>query len=699
MKATETQLLPFLEGKKQFVIPIYQRTYSWTQKQCEQLWKDIVRAGDSAEISAHFVGSIVYIQEGLYQGSGISQLLVIDGQQRLTTLSLVLLALAQYSEESADDLFFSSEEIREGYLLNKYGKDGKQYKLMLTQGDKDTLISLVKQTELPNSVSPRVIDNYRFFQQQMSRSEVDPNKIYQGISKLIVVDISLDRNHDNPQLIFESLNSTGLDLSQADLIRNYILMDLQPDEQERIYNNYWYRMEQSFGFANYSTYFDRFMRDYLTVKSRSGTIPNIGGVYDAFKAYVFGSQNQNTEDIVAEVYKYSKYFVKLAFSGEEDAEIQQAFSGINRLRVDVTYPLLLELYDDYETGNLSREDFLEILSLVESYVFRRLICGIPTNTLNKTFASFSREINKDDYLESVQAAFLLKDSYRRFPKEEEFWYEFTVRDIYNLRARNHLLDKLENHRRKERVNIESFTIEHVMPQNENLSPEWQEELGVEWEKVQAEYLHTVGNLTLTGYNSELSDRPFLEKRDMEGGFRDSPIRLNRSLANLEHWGKEQINQRAEKLADLAITIWKAPSLPSEILNGYKTSGVRGSRVYSIEDHRHHLHGTALDMFQRLRTRILNFDPSIQEEFTKRYIAYKTGTTFVEIEPQQNELRLALNMEFSEIADPKNLAKDVTGVEKPASGDVQIRMASQDQLEDVLELVSQAFELHREDGSE
>ena len=326
MKATETQLLPFLEGKKQFRIPIYQRTYSWTQKQCLQLWNDIIRAGEDQTVAGHFVGSIVYIQQGLYQGSGVPQLLVIDGQQRLTTLSLLLTALAESVESQHGELFFSSEEIREDYLLNKYGKNDQHYKLLLTQSDRDTLINLVEGTELPQVASPRVLNNFRFFQEQIQSNGVDPNTVYRGLGKLIIVDISLDRNHDNPQLIFESLNSTGLDLSQADLIRNYVLMGLMPDKQEEIYNNYWYRMEQSFGFENYSTHFDRFMRDYLTIKSESGTIPKIDQVYEAFKSYLHASHNTSVEDIVADVYKYSKYFVKMAFLREDDPSLDKPFT-------------------------------------------------------------------------------------------------------------------------------------------------------------------------------------------------------------------------------------------------------------------------------------------------------------------------------------------------------------------------------------
>lgn len=586
MKATETPFLPFLEGKKQFRIPIYQRTYSWTLKQCLQLWNDIVRAGEDDTVAGHFIGSIVYIQQGLYQGSGVPQLLVIDGQQRLTSLSLLLTALAESADPQNGESFFSSEEIRENYLLNKFGKNDQHYKLLLTQGDRDTLTSLVKGSELPQVISSRVLSNFQFFQEQLHSGGIDPDKVYRGIGKLIIVDISLDRTHDNPQLIFESLNSTGLDLSQADLIRNYVLMGLEPEKQEEIYSDYWYRMEQSFGFENYSTHFDRFMRDYLTTKSRSGTIPKIDHVYDAFKGYLHNTQDRNVEDVVADVYRYSKYFVRLAFLREDDPDLKQAFRDINVLRVDVAYPLLLELYDDYAAHRLSKEDFIAVLRLVESYVFRRMICGIPTNTLNKTFANFSKEIDKSNYLESAQAAFLLKDSYRRFPKDAEFWYQFTVKDVYNLRVRNHLLDKLENHERRERVDVGSYTIEHIMPQNENLSAEWQQDLGEDWQTIQAEYLHTIGNLTLTGYNSELSDRPFKEKRDMQGGFKDSPIRLNHSLANLEHWNKEQINQRAIALADLAVEIWKAPTLSSEVLNGYKpetSSGTKRTSAPTLEE--------------------------------------------------------------------------------------------------------------------
>lgn len=456
-------------------------------------------------------------------------------------------------------------------------------------------------------------------------------------------------------------------------------------------------MERSFGNVESSGYFDRFMRDYLTLKTGSGRIPKISEVYEGFKSLIKDSPEQTVEEIIANVHKYSRYFVKLAFDQEEDPEIRQILQGINRLRVDVAYPLLLEIYDDYANELLSQEDFVAVLKLVESYVFRRLICGIPTNSLNKTFANFSRDIDRSNYLESVQAAFLLKDNYRRFPKDEEFWYEFTVRDVYSLRNRNYLLDKLENYGRKERVSIEEYTIEHIMPQNENLSNEWRSELGVEWEKVQADYLHTIGNLTLTGYNPELSDRPFRDKRDMEGGFRDSPIRLNQSLAKVEHWNKDEINRRAETLADRAIKVWPPPNLAQQVLDKYRSRSLEGSRAYTLADHSENLPEHIMDLFQRLRKRILNLDPSVREEIKKWYIAYKTTTNFVDVVLQRKQLRLSLNMRFFEINDPRGLCRDVTNVGRWGNGDVEVGLSPTEDLDYIVYLIQQSYEIHKEEA--
>ncbi|MBG1241994.1 DUF262 domain-containing protein [Nostoc sp. NZL] len=561
MKATQTNFLNFLEGNKQLIIPIYQRPYSWTITQCQQLWNDILRAANENEISGHFIGSLVYMVDTVYLTAVIPKLLVIDGQQRLTTLSLLLSVLSKAIRANNEEIDISSEALEDFYLFNRHAKASERYKLLLNQKDRETLIRLLEDTEIPDDKSQQLVDNYRYFETQIRKLDIDLNSLYRGICKLMIVEISLERDRDDPQLIFESLNSTGLELSEADKIRNYVLMKRQPEEQNEIYNLYWHPMEKIFDKTVNSELFDRFIRDYLTIKSRSGTIPNIRDVYSSFKLYVQGKKDTLIKEIVADVYHYSKYFTKLATSQEPDQEIKQLITDINTLRVDVAYPFLIEVYDDYDQNKIARQEFISILRLVESYVFRRSICGISTSSMNKSFATLSREIDRNNYLESLQIALSGKKSYKRFPGDEEFRRELIVKDIYNFRGCNYLLRKLENYERKELVNVEKYTIEHIMPQNPNLSLEWQVDLGEQWKEIRAKYLHTIGNLTLTGYNPELSDRPFIEKRDKkDGGFADSPLRLNRGLQHLKQWNETEINKRAELLADMAVKVWSSPCM-------------------------------------------------------------------------------------------------------------------------------------------
>ena len=568
MQAGETSLFALLGGNKQFTIPIYQRTYSWTYEQCEQLWSDIIRTGESNEMKGHFVGSIVYVQNGLFPPGGPVELFVIDGQQRLTTLSLLLIALAKAVENVPDITDFSHNMLYGLYLTNQYSKNEQYYKLLLTQSDKGALTQLIDDPDHAKSVLPKshLFDNYIYFENRLRQGNVDLNAVYRGLSKLIVVCIALGPD-DNPQLIFESLNSTGMDLSQADLIRNYVLMTLKTGEQTKLYNKYWYPMEQSFNVSGDSKQFDRFMRDYLTLKL--GSIPNIDKVYATFKTYQ-QSVSISIQDLVADVYRYACYFINMAFGQEKDAAIKEALRNVNTLKVDVAYPFLLEVYDDYANKRLSHAGFLMILRLIESYVFRHAICGVPTNSMNKTFAMLAREIDKGHYLESVQAAFLKRGGSRRLPRDEEFQRELIVKDVYNFRSCNYLLRKLEDFGHdKQLINIDKFTIEHVLPQNPDLSPAWQSELGPNWKDIQVRYLHTIGNLTLTGYNPTLSDHYFQEKRDWdEVGFKRTPLWLNEDLAKLERWGESEIQQRAAKLAKRAIKVWSIPQMSLEQINAY-----------------------------------------------------------------------------------------------------------------------------------
>jgi uncharacterized protein with ParB-like and HNH nuclease domain/predicted transport protein len=694
MKAAESQFPPFLNGKKQFVIPIYQRTYSWTREQCEQLWHDVVQATAYTGREGHFIGSIVCAQqETALIAASIPQYLVIDGQQRLTTLSLFLVALAQAVRDSATSQEISCEEIYDSYLVNTHGKGELHYKLLLTQSDKEKLIEIIDHPErvAPSTPSSRLEENYLFFAERIHQSEIDLQKLYEGINKLIIVEIMLGRD-DNPQLIFESLNSTGADLSQADLIRNYVLMGLGNEEQTRLYKDYWYPMERQFRYAEGSDQFDHFMRDYLTLKQ--GSIPNIDRVYASFKAYQRSQTGQPIRQIVEDIYRYAHSFLRVALLQEEDGDTWNALKDIRTLKVDVAYPFLLEVYDDYVHKLLSKQDLLVILRLVESYVLRRLICGIPTNALNKMFVTLAKEIDKEHYLKSVQAAFFAKARNGRFPRDEEFCAAFKVKDIYNLRIRKYLLSKLENYGQKELVQVENCTIEHILPQNERLSAEWREELGPNWQEVQSRYLHTIGNLTLTGYNTELSDRPFLEKRDMKGGFAQSPLRLNHSLAKLEHWNKDEIEKRAQALADIAIKAWPVPPAKPPVNQPPGTNGTSGYTLNSYVP----LQGPIRKLFESLRSRILQLDQTVREECRKFYIAYKTSTNFVDVDPQVKSLRLFLNMKFSEIHDPKSLCRDVSAVGHHGNGEIEVSLSSPSQLDDVMYLIRQSFEKHWEEDA-
>ena len=578
MKATQAKLLDFLGKPNQFTIPIYQRTYSWEKEHCEQLWDDILRTGKDDNIPSYFIGSIVYIGRDLYQVSNQSPLFVIDGQQRLTTVSLLIEALARYisdqnmryvSDQNMKEVMdeFSVEELRNSYLLNPYKEGEKRYKLLLTQTDKDSLLGLIDGKPSSTLSSLNIKKNFEFFAKKIKKFSLDVKFLCRGLQKLIIVDISLNRDHDNPQLIFESMNSKGIRLSQADLIRNFILMGLEKEHQDDLYETHWQPMEVAFGQKAYSKYFDSFIRDYLTLTDKTNEIPNIKNVYESFKGYVRRSK-EDVNSLVSDIHTFADYYCAIALDKEPNKILKDAFSDLREVKVNVSYPFLLQVYDDYKNDLLSVEEFEYIIRLIESYAFRRAICEMPTYSHNKTFATFSRAIKKDVYVESVKAHFLLLLPSRRFPSNEEFEREIQVRDLYNFRNRHYWLRKLENYERKERVDVSRYTIEHILPQNKNLSPEWQQALGQDWKEIQGEYQHTLGNLTLTGYNSEYGDKFFTEKRDMEGGFRESPLRVNESLRNLETWNENEIKARARNLAKKAITVWPRPYLSPDVLNQY-----------------------------------------------------------------------------------------------------------------------------------
>ena len=638
---------------------------------------------------------------GLSQVTHQAPLLVIDGQQRLTTVSLLLTALAEAVGETEPFEGFSQRKIRNYFLLNPEEIGERHFKLLLSQTDKDTLTALVGKHPQPDNHSLRVSENYAAFQKWIKSDVVNLPTLCKGLAKLVVVDIALNRDQDNPQLIFESMNSTGKELSQADLIRNFILMGLEPALQTRLYEQFWRPIEMDFGQEAYGTHFDGFMRHYLTVMS--GEIPNTNAVYEAFKTHAREtragavSDDSHVEMLVSTIRDYSRYFCAMALGKEIDHELNRAFHDLRELKVDVAYPFLLELYRDYATQYLSKSDFVSAVRWVEAYVFRRAVCAIPTNSMNKTFATFSKALKKDRYLESIAAHFLLLPSYRRFPSDDEYVRDIQTRDLYNFRSRSYWLRRFENHGRKEVVPVDEYTVEHILPQNENLNTAWQESLGAEWKRIQQTWLHTLGNLTLTGYNSEYSDRPFIVKRDMDGGFRQSPLKVNQGLGQVHVWDESTIIERAKRLAKLAVQVWESPKLDDAILAAYRPRA-EPSSSYTIDDHPHLITPAMLSLFEAFRKEVLALDPCVSEEFLKLYVAYKAETNFVDIVPQAKRLRLSLNMSFAEISDPKGLCKDVTRLGRWGNGDVEVGLSSLEELPYVIGLVRQALEKQLGDTS-
>jgi uncharacterized protein with ParB-like and HNH nuclease domain/predicted transport protein len=690
MKASETSLISLFSSVKQFTIPIYQRTYDWSKEECKELFNAILKAGQNNEQKEYFIGSVVYIKEDPYQATAFNKVNVIDGQQRLTTITLLLKAIQDHMKEKgiskiADDT--SADEIGKEYLLNMDKEEERHYKLILTRGDKETLFNVVKSREYPKDYSENIRENYEYFKNLLGENDIDI--IFRGILKLSIIDVSLDPRYDNAQLIFESLNSTGKALEQSDLIRNYMLMGLDKEKQDKIYTDYWYPIEEAFSESESDSIFDAFLRDYLTIKTN--TIPKFGDIYEAFKKYSYGKE---TQELVADVDKYSKHYIKLHLESEADVELRQAIRDLNELDVNVSYPFLLCIYEDYMNEKITRDDFLKILQLIESYIFRRSICGIPTASLNKTFATLYKKINKDNYVESIQAGILLLDKYRSIPNNQEFMASFVDKDIYNYKKTKYVLRKLENsNRKKELVDPDNYTIEHIMPQKEDMTEEWKKELGERWEQIHEKYLHTIGNLTLTQYNSEYGCKPFLEKRDMPGGFSQSPLFLNSKIKSLDSWNENEITQRAEELAKLAVNIWQIPSLDKEILEKYTPESKQEQVNYELEDYSSLGEGMPMrEIFDKLSKQILLLDEKIREEYKKLYIAYKTRTNFVDIIPWKNKLVLTLNIDFDKINDPENKCKDITGQGRWGNGNTRLPVSSLDDIPYAIEMIKQSYSL-------
>ena len=688
MDARKGNIYEILNGNKQFLIPVYQRFYSWDIDQCKRLWNDIVEMQRKGK-AGHFVGSIVNIAEQAMP-TGVQKYMIIDGQQRMTTLTLLLLALRDYAIENPSDTTINARRIDNMLLKNEYESGDERYKLLLTETDRDILIRLVEKKPIAESTRSRLIENYNFFANKLADKEIQPAEVYESIGKLQIVNITLDRAVDDAQAIFESLNSTGKELSESDLIRNYVLMGLEPSEQTYVYEHLWRPMEQLFIYETQGTVMDAFFRHYLTMKL--SRIPKQGRVYEEFKLYHLNCEFGTIRELCQDLLEYAKYYTNIVFKRNTDTDLKKLYEDIIDLRMEVSYPFLLKIHHDCVEGLITSDELKKILKLCISYVLRRAICEIPTNSMNKTFATLKNYIRPDDYLNSIKAFFVMQDTYKEFPDDDKFEGAFVSRDIYNMRARNYILSRLENFEKKAPIIIENYTIEHIMPQNKNLSSEWQADLGADWHEVQKKYLHTIGNLTLTAYNSEMSDRPFREKMNMPGGFKESALRLNKYIVLLNEWNEKHIQERANMLAKKAESIWPYPSLTNVELAPYQEEK-KTAQKYSLETY--DINAFTKMLFTSLDKRIMNLSPDVKREYKKLYVAYKLDTNFVDIVFQKQRLRISINMKFTEVNDPNGICKDITDLGRWGNGDVELFMEHQDELEQIMEIVKQSFDAQTE----
>lgn len=568
MKANEIKLNKFLsQSDTHFVIPVYQRNYDWTLNQCKQLLFDVLNVGSEDKIPAHFIGSIVFIHDDEYSSADITELTIIDGQQRLTTVTLIYLVLYNVAKELKKESLVN--KINEQYLINKFvGDDEEKLKLRPTENN-DQALKFLLRGEKPEEFNEysRVVENYSFFKHRISEENFET--ILKGLSKLMFVEISLNREKDDPQRIFESLNSTGLELSEADLIRNYILMGLSRPKQDKVYKNYWNSIEQKAkDETKNENRVSEFIRDYLTIKNKK--IPNKNKVYQEFKENFSIGDFGELENTLEEIKIFSNFYNKLLNpKNEKDLDIQRHLKFINRLEINVSYPFLLQVYNDYERKEIDKNVFIEVLELVQSFTWRRFILGLGTNALNKIFMRMYEDIDKTNYFESLCMSLVIKKGSQRFPKDSELIATLKEKDVYNIKSKNrvYLLERLENYNNKEQVTIENnsnITIEHVFPQKPDVK--WKMELEEnEYTVLKETYLNTISNLTLSGNNGRLGNKVFLEKRDMnidghEQGYKFSRLWLNRFLSEQEKWGLSEIEKRFEILSERFLKVWKYPNV-------------------------------------------------------------------------------------------------------------------------------------------
>ena len=706
MRATQARFLDLLGADRtQFIIPVYQREYSWERPQLEDLWNDVTLAGKDG--MTHFIGSFLYIPEEDSTATSIHRKLLIDGQQRMTTLSLLLAALLDYLDEDDSRAQFltdlSPKSLRKSYLFNDDYRGESRYKLVLSMDDKATMQSLVDGTKLPQSPIRRLVEAKAFFTDNIRSGRVSPETLWNGLNKLVIIDTELNPNEDNAQLIFESMNSKGKPLTPIDLVRNFILLSLPAGRQKELYDQYWSHIEHLFGQdAEYE--FNAFLWYWLYLKIPERN-PKQDNAYHDFKYYVQNHDlDREPETILSELLAYATRYARLFLGQEPDPSLKRRFDRINSLGVRPVRPLLMCLYTLMDERKLTKDEFDSLCDTIESFLFRRMVVGKSTQGLNKMFAGMYRRLDDADNPQQCLTALLLapeNNTTGYFPDDGEFAEALTTRDIYNglKKGKQYLLERLEDsYHPKEPINSGMYQIEHVMPQTIDDSAAWKTMLGPDWQNIHDTLCHTLGNLTLTGYNQEYSNKSFPEKQSLQpGGYKYSPLSLNRYIADCGVWNMETIRRRAEMLADRACTIWPRPTLQENIIDQYRPRPRTTSRSgsWTIETSQPELApgGKCRELFELLQQAIREAQPNWTLGVKKNYVGYYTDSgkalhIVIKALPSSTSLGIGLNATMDDLDDPNGYAQDKRPHGFEAGCLTRVDLRSAEDIPQVMKLINQ-----------
>lgn len=668
MRAAQNTLVRCLQANNQFKIPIYQRTYNWNKDHCKQLFDDIVKVGDGVKEKTHFIGAITLLDEPNLVFKNVNDYQIIDGQQRLTTTMLLLKALKENLSNNAK--LVTKEQIDQ-LLFNVNEKSEEYFKLNLTDEDNHAFRDILENSE--SESSNNITANFKYFQTWISQ-ENDTDKIWRGINRLAMVEIHIEKE-DNAQVIFESMNSTGLDLSQTDMIQNYILMSKSSPVQKTIYNDYWRPMEKYFE-GERGQLFDEFLRNYLMMK-RGGLVTK-NGMYAYFKEY---AKDLDTTEEIKNIWKYSKYYANLiTITKHPIPKLKKVIDYIYEQDTNVAYSFLLKVLADHDAGLITTDDAEEIFLLVDSFLLRCHVCEM-TKAGNKLFPELIPKLDSNHYAKDFEKILMKKAGNRRFPRDITFKDKLKQLPLYiNNNMCKYVLVRLEHAMDpSERTDTDNLEIEHIMPKT--LNNDWKRDLGSGWEDIHEKYLHTIGNLTLTGYNPELSNKSFSSKLPI---YKDSKIELSKNLKNYQKWDKVAIEERTNDLITRAAKLWVCPK-------GYES--ITENDDESNEDE--YLEGRhSVDLWQLAKNKILDACDGITFRMTRVYGTFRTPIPnssktigICGLEALSDKIRIVYNVKIDDnIIKKSKFVEDVSNVGHYATGDLRSTIMSEDDIKKAIKLI-------------